>query len=171
MTPHPSDPMLSDLLAYWERLRGGRAMPSRRDIDPLALGARLLPHVIIVDVVDGGVRFRFRLCGSAVADAAGLDLTGKYIDTLNPNKAYGAYIEGLYRRVLGVRRPVYSETMYWNRGDGPRRRATRLLCPLSDDDAAVQHVIGAQTFTLDPGFNLPTMTYAGDFQPTVETVL
>jgi hypothetical protein len=47
----------------------------------------------------------------------------------------------------------------------------RLLCPLSDDGVTVHHVIGAQTFLVDQGYNPPTLTYAGGFQPTVERVL
>lgn len=172
MTDLELDPILDALLTYWEQLRGDRAMPARREIDPLQLGAKLLPNVLIVEAENGGARFRFRLCGSAMAQAAGLDLTGKYIDVLNPNKAYADYIQGLYRRVLATCRPVYSETTYTNPGGGgPRRQAMRLLCPLSDDGAVVQHVIGAQTYRVDQGYNPPTLTYAGDFQPTVERVL
>jgi len=172
MTEPALDPILEALLAYWERLRGGRTMPARGEIDPLQLGAKLLPNVVIVDVVDAGARFRFRLCGSAMAEAAGLDLTGKYIDVLNPNKAYADYIQGLYRRVLATHRPVYSETLYVNPGGGgPRRQAMRLLCPLSDDGIVVHHVIGVQIFLVDRGFNPPTLTYAGGYQPTVERVL
>jgi hypothetical protein len=44
---------------YWEKVRGGRSMPSRRDIDPLHIPAHLLPLLDLVDVVwQPALRFR-----------------------------------------------------------------------------------------------------------------
>ena len=164
--------MLSALLAYWIRLCGTRGMPARREVDPLALGARLLPHMAIIDVLDGGTRFRFRLCGTGLAAAAGVDLTGKYVDALNPNQDYAAYIQAVYRRTAETRRPVYSETLYAGLESGsPRRLAKRLLCPLSDDGLACSHILGAQTFVLAPGAHAPSTTYSGTFEPRVDEVL
>lgn len=58
-------------------------------------GPELLPYLALVDVTHGGTRFRFRLVGSGLAEHAGLDLTGSYIDDLRPNADYVAYINGL----------------------------------------------------------------------------
>jgi len=173
MTPPAigQDPILSHVLAYWGRQRGSRAMPARRDIDPTGLGARVLPHVVLVEVVADGARFRFRLCGTAVAEAAGLDLTGRYIDELNPNATYAAYIIGLYRKVLATRRPVYSESAYMEPASRARRSTRRVMCPLSADGITVDRVLAAQTFQEVTALDPPTMTYADVFQPGLEQVL
>lgn len=174
MTPAAAieqDPILSHVLAYWNRQRGSKAMPERRDIDPAGLGARALPHVLLVDVVDGGARFRFRLCGTAVADAAGLDLTGRYIDELNPNATYAAYIIGLYRKVVATQRPVYSESAYMQPASRARRSTRRVMCPLSEDGVTVDRVLAAQTFHEVTALDPPKMTYADVFQPGQEHVL
>jgi len=61
-------------------------MPSRVDIRRIELGAELLPHVALTEILDirGRLRFRFRLSGTAPNEGAGLELTGHFIDELNP---------------------------------------------------------------------------------------
>lgn len=61
---------LRELLEYWRSKRGSRLMPARADIDPIEIPT-LLPIIGLVDVLDGGARFRFRLLGTEVVDAAG----------------------------------------------------------------------------------------------------
>ena len=45
---------LSALFRYWEKKRGGRAMPARRDIDPIEMGPKLLPHLMLCELSDRG---------------------------------------------------------------------------------------------------------------------
>lgn len=142
----PDDPILNGLLAFWEQARGERPMPAKVDIDPLRLGARLLPYILLVDRAAGSGRFRYRLCGSANAEAAGADLTGLHVDELNPNPDYIAYMVGLYRRACETGRPVYSESRYMPLRSDTMRGTRRLICPLSDDGATVDRLISAQTF-------------------------
>ncbi len=52
-------------------------MPRRRDIDPTEI-PRLLPNLQITELIDGGARIRYRLTGTAIVNAYGADLTGKY---------------------------------------------------------------------------------------------
>ncbi len=55
-------------------------MPARRDIDPVEVPT-LLPHLQLIEIVAGG-RFRYRLIGTALAEAFGRDYTGQYPDEL-----------------------------------------------------------------------------------------
>ena len=171
MTAQTLDPRLRHLLAYWEDKRQARTMPRRADIDPMELGKKLLPFIALTDVVDGGKRFRFRLCGTGLASLAGLDLTGRYIDELNPNRAYADYISDLYRRAVDRKRPVYSETEYAAARTAPARRTMRLICPLSDDDESVDICIAGQ-ISKDMSWGIaPTLTYADAFKPGITLVL
>lgn len=144
--PVPNDPILTGLLAFWEQARGERPMPAKADVDPLRLGARLLPYILLVDRIASTGRFRYRLCGSANAEAAGTDLTGLHVDELNPNPDYIAYLVGLYRQAFDRRRPVYSESRYMPLRSDTMRGTRRLICPLSDDGTTIEHFISAQTF-------------------------
>jgi hypothetical protein len=166
-----ADPRLKRLFTYWDGVRGKREMPSRADIDPTTVGKDLLPWIALTEVVDGGMRFRFRLCGTGLAGIAGLDLTGHYIDELNPNPAYAEYIINLYRLTVARRRPVYSETGYVATTTSPRRRAERLICPLSDDNTTVTMCIAGQV-SAEIGTGIyPTLTYADAFHPGRTEVL
>lgn len=170
MPPTVDDPVTQQLMAFWDASRGARSMPSKADIDPLRLGPKLLPHIMLIDLVEGGTRLRYRLCGTAVAGAAGVDLAGKYVDELNPNPAYTRYIDGLYRRCIAARRPIYSESGYVALSSTVRRTTRRLICPLSDDGETILHFISAQTFH-HAGLGLaPTVTFADGFEvgPIIE---
>lgn len=144
--PLPDDPILNGLLAFWEQARGERAMPAKADIDPLRLGARLLPYLLLVDRIVETGRFRYRLCGSANAEAAGIDLTGRHVDELNPNPDYIAYMTGLYMKSLEAARPVWSESRYLPLRSDTMRATRRLICPLADDGRPIDRFISAQTF-------------------------
>jgi hypothetical protein len=72
---HHADPILGELLARWARKRGGWTLPARRDVDPTEL-PKLLPHMRLIDVDEGGARFRCRLRGTEPATAVGHDDTG-----------------------------------------------------------------------------------------------
>jgi hypothetical protein len=167
----PGDPRLKRLLTYWDSKRGTNEMPTRADIDPATIGKDLLPWIALTEVIDGGARFRFRLCGTGLAGIAGLDLTGRYIDELNPNQAYADYITGLYRLAVERRRPVFSETAYVATSTSPRRRTQRLICPLSDSAGNVAMCVAGQVSAELGAGIYPTLTYADAFHPGTTEVL
>lgn len=171
--PWLQDRRIARLLACWRAARpkseqGAAArLPSRDAIDPVQLGPELLPYLALVDVTHGGTRFRFRLVGSGLAEHAGLDLTGSYIDDLNPNADYVAYINGLYRQARDTRLPNYSETRY-RAASGRVGLTRRLLCPLASDGLTVDKFVGLQVFETDRGEgDAPTYTYAASFLPGI----
>jgi len=71
----PTSKNLQDGLAYWQRIRGGRLMPSRADLDPLHI-PQLLPHVMLIDVLREPLDFRFRLLGSMIDRIVARDYRG-----------------------------------------------------------------------------------------------
>src|ERR1051325_4546970 len=94
---HIDDPLLRQLYDYWQSKRSGRAMPRRADIDPAEI-PKLLPHMMITEILEGGQRYRYRLSGTAVSEAFGRELTGRYVDEVMTG-AYRDFIEGLYRTI------------------------------------------------------------------------
>src|SRR3546814_16038514 len=69
-------PQLSFLLRYWLGLQDsdGRVAPDR--IDPMQMRPAL-GHIMLLDVLDGGADYRYRVYGSEIAQRAGFDMTGK----------------------------------------------------------------------------------------------
>src|ERR1700691_1763699 len=75
-------PILQALFAYWSGRCGKRAMPDRRDIDPVTLPPLALPNLAMIDLVEGERRVRVRLLDTDVVDLFGKDFSGRFIDEL-----------------------------------------------------------------------------------------
>jgi hypothetical protein len=151
------NPTLASLMAYWLGKRGDRALPSRRDIDPLEMGPGLLPHLLLCDLLDRGARVRFRLVGTVVVKRLGFDPTGKFLADVMTG-GYGDLVAALHRLVYCERMPVHSESVFtW----GPDRRleVQHLLLPLSHGGS-------------DPAIALAGMVFhaAEPFPPTIRTL-
>jgi hypothetical protein len=126
-----------ELYRYWSAKRGAGRMPARRDIDPGDLRT-LLPHVMLIDRT--GDHYRYRLVGTAVADALGRDLTRQAVGSYVAEPEYAGAILGIYERVFASGRAVFTTGEY--RGSsGVVHAVSRLLVPLSEDDSTVNMVL------------------------------
>lgn len=66
---------LAELHAYWDKLRAGRAMPRRAEIDPVDIATHLRRvHLLSVEGPDA---FRFRIYGGGVTNPDAIDMTGR----------------------------------------------------------------------------------------------
>ena len=160
------DEKLRALFDYWQRKRGDREMPARGDIDPVEIPP-LLPILGLVDVLDGGARFRYRLMGTELVQIDGRDYTGRFLDEVLPEGDYADYVIGLFRETATERRPLYSESDFV--GDRRvERKVRRLLMPLSDDGQVVDMIFGGQvTVAMGGGAEPLGIRGAGPFHETV----
>lgn len=130
MPANPIDiEVLNALLRYWASKRGAHGMPARHSIDPVEMGARLLPNLMLCDLAERGARARFRLVGTTVVKRLGCDPTGRDLGEA-VGGAYGALLAALLRLVYCERAPLYSASAFaW----GPARRLElhHLVLPLS----------------------------------------
>ena len=96
------------LLAWWEQARGDRAMPSRTDFDPARL-RDLLPDLILVGVAPGRAPgehvFQYRLTGTEIDAALGINLTGTTLDAA-PFGCETETIRQQYETVVTESRPL-----------------------------------------------------------------
>lgn len=105
-----SSDVLARLVRYWESKRGGGDLPHVRSVDPLEMGASLIPHVILVDIERGDdqePRFRFRLVGTFVVTTLGRDNTGKYFEEYYAAERLEVMMRGV-RYVMQNRSPMRS---------------------------------------------------------------
>ena len=129
-----SDPILLSLFRYWDHQRGQRAMPERRDIDPVEIGGAVLPHIVLVEFVGG--RVRYRLAGTELVRRFGRDFTGRYMDELIGG-SYLDFINDLFSSMREHRVPVFSESPYrWDVAG--YRHTRRIFLPLGDTDARIR---------------------------------
>lgn len=128
--------------AYWDGKRKGRAMPSRRDLDPVEMKA-WLPGIQLIDVFDNPRRLVYRLAGQVEVDMRGFNHTGHNVEdaffAVSRDEAlrnYGLVIDG--------RQMVYDWARYPT-ASGFQVSQETIFLPLSDDGERVNMVI---TFTV-----------------------
>jgi hypothetical protein len=138
-----NDPILGPAFEYWQVKCGARAMPRRADIDPSEI-TRLLPHLQITELMDGGTRVRYRLVGTAIVTAYGAELTGKYFDEVFSGDRL-RFVEDNYRLMCHEKRPILVGNRYVSRKD-IELFCYRVVMPLSEDAASVNQVLTAMSF-------------------------
>lgn len=144
-----ADERLQLLYDYWLERRGDRLTMLRADLDPTSI-PRLLRNLVLADVGDGGRSISYRLVGTEVVAAHGLDYTGMTVEELTTGDTL-AYTRRLYGIVVGQAVPVYSEGQF--RWENREYRLTRRLhLPLSRNGDAVDMVLLGQIFDIEhPG--------------------
>lgn len=141
-TDDMTDERLIDLLRYWERLCGSRSMPVRRELDPVLLPRRILPHLFIADVQDGD--YVCRLAGTALETEFGRGLAGLSLRDL-PLGGKADVIYDQYDEAAVSKRPTYCENSFTD-ARSLIVNYQRLLLPLSPNDHDVTELLGACIF-------------------------
>jgi hypothetical protein len=140
----PHDAQLADLHRLWEAKRGGRALPTRADFDPAEF-RRLLPNVLLLDILPPPDLYRVRLSGGAINDFYGRSITG-----LTPREYMGPdaalAISGVIETLVTTRKPVFrSGRTYWQ-ADKSYKRFENCMLPLGGDGETVDMVLVAIKF-------------------------
>jgi hypothetical protein len=136
-SPSIAAPQLRFLLEYWTGL-AAHGPPNRRAIDPLDMRPAL-GYVILVDAVDGGRDFRFRLYGSSIALISHMEMTGRLMSEQRVSGYVGEFTLASNRAVVVRRLPLYTE-----RTPAVAERTTcwqRIVLPLVDDAGAVSRLL------------------------------
>lgn len=140
---------MSEFARIWLNLRGSEIAPPKPVLDPLSLPPRLLPNIMLWDVMDGD--YRVRLAGTAYRNRAQLELSG-----LRLSEVYGNNVEmqAEFEAVARRQRFSYIEQHVRWKGSEPALRS-RLLLPLSVFNGVAEHLVGfigpAHRFELTPG--------------------
>lgn len=114
----------------------------RTTIDPLVLGAPLLPHIVLLDVLGEGEDFRWRLFGGAHADEYGINLTGVHLNELKKHNPATDEVELIFRHATETREATWYRIDYVN-DRGCRRACCGVILPLFDaDETEVTHLLG-----------------------------
>ncbi len=98
-------------LAYWEEIRGDRAMPARADLQPQEM-VPFLRCVILLDVLREPLDFRYRLIGTKVTqEMIHNDHTGRKMTEI-PHQSPASRIFSNCRHVVETCRPIGGQTPY-----------------------------------------------------------
>jgi hypothetical protein len=140
--PEPGDirdPRLVALLAHWHALcaqSSGGGLPLAGAIDPLKLGF-ILGWLMIMEPIDGGADFKYRLYGSEIAGTTRRDLTGYKVSDSFP--MFAAWTTRIYRDVMMRKRPML--TRHSPRRYVPVEQWERLVLPYAGADGTVTRLL------------------------------
>lgn len=122
-------------------------MPLRDDF-PFEELAPWFGHVLIMEVIDGGQDFRYRMIGTAITEFLDRDYSGRLVSDCD----YGSSDDGRSKVVDTFRRPVLEGRPVFRSGhviwatDKTWRAYDSVHCPLSRDGTGIDLTIGVLYF-------------------------
>ena len=135
------DERLQQLLAYWQDKRTGGPAAPMREIDPAEMRF-ILGYLMILEALEDGADFRYRLYGSLIAERFGRDVTGQTIRTFGDGEYIVNFFLATYQAVLERATPML--TTHFPRPGSQTASWTRLILPLSDESGAVARLLVGQ---------------------------
>jgi hypothetical protein len=128
MPRHRLGENITRILDYWVVKAAGRAMPLRRDFDPLDVPLAL-PYVLLWNVFDGGASIVCRLAGTALCELAGRELRGLPLEAIHWDRPEATKLE--FQHVARTLELDYIEREMQYTAARTYRAYSRLLLPLA----------------------------------------
>lgn len=125
-----------ELFTWWDKTKGERAFPARRDFSPLAV-TPLLPTIQLIDVGDEQRVYSVRLVGTRITEIIGFDPTGKPLDDL-PNTAA---VRKAYDWVVDNQKPLMRLNMPVKWGNKDFMACSALILPLGPTGGSVNMLL------------------------------
>ena len=135
-----SNPRLQALHSYWRAACGPHAVAAKEAFDFKNL-RMWLGHIALIEVERDPIQFRFRLYGTYLAELAGADHTGKFLDQCFPRASVGPMLDPYYECVDSASPAAFAER--YRLPNGERAIMEQLLLPCSSDRKQVDVVVGA----------------------------
>jgi hypothetical protein len=133
----------------WWCLDPGR-IPARQQLDPLRFGAKLLPHLTLIEAVDDGADYYWRLCGEYAAKVMGTSLVGKRISQIEADLGEGVLFRLALNDVIKQCEPMFYVLRH-RAMTGCMKRSYGVLLPLREDAegprARPRYLLGACDWT------------------------
>ena len=134
------EPAIQRFIDLWAERRAGRPMPSRSAFVPEDL-REWFGHVLLLDVIEGGADFRYRLVGVEIARALGRDYTGRRMTECTYEVPRAAVIRE-FREVVEARGPVLRAGHVTWAPDRSWRAFRSVHAPLASDGQTVDKTMG-----------------------------
>ncbi len=146
----PLTPKEISFLTFWNDLRGDRTMPERSEIVPEDL-ALWIGWLHLVEVIDGGEDFLYRIFGSEAGGATGYRLHRKKVSEWDPPIRERAL--DIYRMAVEEEQPVY-HCRFEDFSAEAKNTFSRIVVPLGPEGAGQStHVLAFVTKHSKPFFH------------------
>ena len=143
------EPLCRDMLAYWNELRGHRAMPRPDELDPVRF-ARHMPNLLMVQVNWEPFDLTYRLLGGDVVNAHGANFRGRRVlDSQSHTGRFNEVLYSFYKFVAEEERPyaVAGTMEYVARGFV---NVEAVYLPFSLDGRRTDRILGATVSSAVP---------------------
>lgn len=135
------DARLQQLGKYWRAKTDGGLSAPVRAIDPAEMRF-ILGYVMLLDVLDDGADFRYRLYGSLIAERFGRDVTGQTVRDFGDGEYIVNFFLATYQAVAETSRPLLST--HFPRPGSQTASWSRLILPLADGTGAISRLLVGQ---------------------------
>lgn len=129
--------LFAPALSYWQAIKDDR-LPSRLDIDPVDI-PDLLPNVMLLDVLDGGRDFRYRLAGTAVERNFGAPIKGLSLASIVEAFPSIKPVLEVKRGCVATASPYACDAAMFTHF-GTKKQVYCFAMPLSDDGVTVSQI-------------------------------
>lgn len=130
---------LLDVYLYWASKVSWDRIPSRDELSPLEI-PRFLPFLGLVDFLRPSGEFRYRLTGTAIADAIGKDCAGTIVGGADDPSPFGKLDEAAFAESVHQTRIIYSRRKLVS-VEGQIFRFDRLALPLRGKNGVVDMLL------------------------------
>jgi hypothetical protein len=134
-------PLVRRFYEHWLSLAPPGLLPGRQQIQPEDM-VPLLSRLWMMDVHRDPLRFRYRLCGTTLVHSLNREVTGQWLDEIQPETVYNPTVRDRYRFVAEAGRPTWRRgRSFWDR-DPQHRTIENCVAPLAADGKTVDVIIG-----------------------------
>lgn len=134
--------VLRRMYEYWLEKSRGRRLPDRADLDPAEIPT-ILPHLSIVEATGDQPRYRYRLTGTNVVEALGVNPTNLFVDDILGERD-ATFLKGLLSEVCVKVQPLYAASAF--KSDDYGMSTERLLLPFALGGGRTVQIVMVQTF-------------------------
>ena len=125
-------------------------IPTRQQLDPLRFGPKLLPHLTLIEALEGGADYYWRLCGEYAARVMGTSLARKRISQVEAELGEGVLFRLALNDVIKQWEPMFYVLRH-RAMTGCMKRSYGVLLPLRDGAegprARPRYLLGACDWT------------------------
>ncbi|HEX3861889.1 MAG TPA: PAS domain-containing protein [Stellaceae bacterium] len=138
-------PLVGRIFEYWQSVAPAGQLPGRQHIVPEDIPA-LWSRMWLLDIFRDPLRYRFRLCGSLVVNSIGREVTGTWLDEVQPQTLLNPIARDRFRYTAETGMPTWRRgPSLWDRNPD-HRTVESCVTPLAADGRTVDKLLGFATF-------------------------
>lgn len=131
------------LLRMWQNFPG--ALPHASEVRPKLIHNKTLPSMFVLDVIDNGADFRWRLYGTDHSKYFGKDVTGLLMSEAGPLESSTQQHLVFMGECYASRQPILFLTEYSDKLS-VRKTTYNIALPLAGDDGEVSRIFGCSVW-------------------------